>query len=331
MRGTEVTPSLRVTLAHELVHVLQDQHFDLERLDELPDAQAPVLRALGEGDAGRIEDRYVEDVLTDEEARAYEAESESSGEEATEALDESVPPILTAVFASPYIFGPELVQYLEQHGGAEEIDRALEDPPTEEVLFNPLVYGTGAAELGTVDLDAPDGAEVLDDGTFGATAWYLLLATRMEPTVALAATDGLGADAYVVYRDEERVCVRAAAGGDTPEDLTELSGALGTWVSQSPEGTAEVSTEGDLVVFRSCDPGAEAKGAGSVSVDLLALPVTRTQVYREMVDQGATEEQARCMADGVVSTFSIEQLTDPDAAADDGITDAMTRLAMDCR
>ena len=32
VRGTELTPAVRVTLAHELAHVLQDQHFDLERL-----------------------------------------------------------------------------------------------------------------------------------------------------------------------------------------------------------------------------------------------------------------------------------------------------------
>src|SRR5690606_32156756 len=32
VRGTELTPGVRVTLAHELTHVLQDQHFDLERL-----------------------------------------------------------------------------------------------------------------------------------------------------------------------------------------------------------------------------------------------------------------------------------------------------------
>ncbi|HEX2578478.1 MAG TPA: hypothetical protein VHK88_19185, partial [Aquihabitans sp.] len=34
VRGTKLTPSLRVTLAHELVHVLQDQAFDLERIQE---------------------------------------------------------------------------------------------------------------------------------------------------------------------------------------------------------------------------------------------------------------------------------------------------------
>ncbi|MEZ5203250.1 MAG: hypothetical protein R2701_02365 [Acidimicrobiales bacterium] len=48
VRGTDMTPALRVTLAHELTHVLQDQHFDLQRMGELPSGEASVLRALAE-------------------------------------------------------------------------------------------------------------------------------------------------------------------------------------------------------------------------------------------------------------------------------------------
>ena len=49
---------MRVTLAHELTHVLQDQHFDLERLADPDFDRADELRAMAEGDAGRIEDAY---------------------------------------------------------------------------------------------------------------------------------------------------------------------------------------------------------------------------------------------------------------------------------
>ena len=38
VRGTEMTVGLEVTLVHELTHALQDQHFDLERLND-PDAR----------------------------------------------------------------------------------------------------------------------------------------------------------------------------------------------------------------------------------------------------------------------------------------------------
>lgn len=310
VRGTELTPALRVTLAHELTHVLQDQRFDLERIQELPDGQATTLRALAEGDATRIEEIYAADVLTDDERAAYEAEARTSGEEATETLDEEVPPVLTALFAAPYIFGPELVAFLDRDGGQEAIDGALEDPPGEEVLFNPLVSGTEAGEDPPLTLEPPADAEALDDGEFGPTAWYLLLASRMEPAVALEAADGLGSDGYVVFRQDDRVCVRAHAEGDAETDVAELQAALTAWVAKSPADTASVEEVDGEVRFESCDPGADAEGAGTVAVDLLQLPVLRTQLYGQVIDGGGTDEQARCFAHGIIERFTFAQISD---------------------
>ena len=58
IRGTEMTPAVRSTLVHELTHVLQDQHFDLEAKTakaEDDSAASNALDALIEGDARRIE------------------------------------------------------------------------------------------------------------------------------------------------------------------------------------------------------------------------------------------------------------------------------------
>src|SRR5262245_5888854 len=51
----------RVTLAHELTHALQDQHFDLNALqrEAAKTHSGTVLRTVVEGDAVRIEDDYV--------------------------------------------------------------------------------------------------------------------------------------------------------------------------------------------------------------------------------------------------------------------------------
>ncbi len=330
VRGTELTPSLRVTLAHELVHVLQDQNFDLTRVADLPESRGTVLRALAEGDAGRVEDAYVADVLTDAERTAYEEASAAEGEEASGELDEKVPPIMTALFSSPYVFGPVLIQVLDQEGGDDAIDGALEEPPTEEVLFDPLVLGTPAAKPEEVSVEAPEGSETIDDGDFGPTAWYLLLASRLSPTVALEAALGLGGDAYVVYKQDEKVCVRANATGDTPEDLAQLAEGLTGWVARSPE-TAAVEVTDDEVRFRSCDPGTEATGAGTVSTDLLVVPVTRTQVYLSGVSGGSTPAQATCFADAIVGRFTIEQLVDDTYLGTPEAQGIIEELAGTCR
>ncbi|QXC59494.1 hypothetical protein KSP35_13940 [Aquihabitans sp. G128] len=308
IRGTEMTPALRVTLAHELTHVLQDQHFDLERLADLPEDEAPVLRALAEGDAERIEDEYVQKVLTAKEREAYAKDSEAAGKAASDTIDKSVPPVLSALFQAPYIFGPELVAHLALDGG--DLDKAFEDVPNEEVLFNPLIFGTPAAESDPLTVAAPSGTDKIEDGLFGPTTWYLMLASRLSPAVALKATDGLGGDGYVVYREKGTVCVQVHAAGDTPKDVEELAAALGDWVKGSPAGKASVETVDGQVRFRSCDPGDAAKGAGKVTPDLLVVPVTRTQVYDQVMDAGgASSEQATCYADAIVTNLSVEQLT----------------------
>ncbi|MEO6628716.1 MAG: DUF6782 family putative metallopeptidase, partial [Aquihabitans sp.] len=290
VRGTKLTPMLRVTLAHELVHVLQDQHFDLTRLKTLPSSQTAGLRALAEGDAGRIEDVYADEVLAPGELASYNKESAASGEVAQSEIDHEVPEALSVLFAAPYAFGPSLVAYLERQDGNDAIDAAFKDPPTDEVLFNPQVLGTPAAKARLVTVEAPGGAEALDDGQFGSAAWYLLLASRLPPAVALNATDGLGGDGYVFYRQESKSCVRINAVGDDEAQTTELFNALSLWVSMSPGGTASVSVDGGKIRFQSCDPGPEAVVPGKVTMSLLVLPVTRTQVFLGIADAGAPEK-----------------------------------------
>lgn len=332
VRGTEMTPALKVTLAHELTHVLQDQHFDLSRMDDLGSGRASVLRALAEGDATKVEDAYIED-LSDADKKAYDAENDKGSEEATDEIDAKVPPILTTLFASPYILGPELIDYLDQQNGWEAIDEALLDPPTEEAMFDPMTYKTDAAKERTVEITAPEGTEVIESDEFGPTTWYLLLASRLDPAVALKATDGWGGDQYVVYREDDKVCLDATVEGDTPEDVDELSQALTLWAAMSPKGTASAKTVDGKVAFHSCDPGKDAKPVGEeVSPDVLAVPVIRTQVYLQAVEADRSPEQASCYANGIVGAFTLEQLNDPkgEYLSSDAGQQEILELSKDC-
>lgn len=312
VRGTDLTPDVRVTLAHELTHVLQDQHFDLQRIDSYDDGRASVLRALAEGDATKVEDAYVEKVLTPAERKAYEKQSQDSGDSAKKEIDKSVPPILTTLFASPYILGPQLIDVLDEQGGWKAIDDALQNPPSEEALFDPTVYGTDALDPVSVDVTAPEGTQKIEDGEFGPTAWYLMLASRMDPHLALAAVDGWGGDRYVVYRQDKKVCIEINARGDNKADTEQLSAASGAWAAKSPKGSAESRLADGEVQLRSCDPGADAKVDGkAASMDLLTLPVTRSQVYLQALQAKQTPKASSCFADGIVDAFTTDQLSDP--------------------
>lgn len=173
VRGTELTPAVRVTLAHELTHTLQDQRFDLGRLGDPDFDRAGPLRAVAEGDAQRTEDAYVVDQLTATERDAYEEETAMDTDEASAAL-ETVPPALVTFTAASYILGQAYIDHLVATDGDEAVDAALEDPPTEEELLVPSIRGTASTDTARVDLDAPEGAEVLDEDEFGPLARYLL-------------------------------------------------------------------------------------------------------------------------------------------------------------
>jgi hypothetical protein len=315
VRGTELTPALRVTLVHELTHALQDQHFDLERLDQLEGDRGANLRAVAEGDAGRIEDAYV-DQLDEDDQRAYEAASEDD-EEAAERLEESVPDILVAFFSAPYIFGDGFVSLLDEAEGDGAVDEVLRRPPaTDEPLFDPLTHFEDQAVHDVAVPATGDGAEELDTGDFGSVAWYLMLSNRIDPHAALRAVDGWGGDEYVSYERGGEVCTAIRFQGDTAEDTEQMGDAVELWVATMPAGVASWEREDETVLVRSCDPGEDAaSGKRDVPVsDLFALPAFRTAFAEGFMEEGLDRDEARCVSRRLVERLTVAQLTDETAA-----------------
>jgi hypothetical protein len=129
----------RATLAHELVHALQDQHYDLgPRLRYRPESgDAPTaLHALAEGDATSA----MFDVLLAGSGRTAldlpEDEITASMLEQTQGAAEDVPQALKSSLIAPYIDGLRFVHALRRRGGWAEVDRAWKALPstTEQLL-----------------------------------------------------------------------------------------------------------------------------------------------------------------------------------------------------
>jgi hypothetical protein len=314
IRGTRLDLATEVTIVHELVHALQDQHFDLERVRERDnDDESGAIRALIEGDATVVEEAYVES-LSEREQREYREQSRAQ----VDAADfEGVPSVVQALFSAPYTFGPALVQVLYDDGGQDAVDDAFEDPPTaEEHVFDPTTY-VRDDEPETVDEPPiPDGAEEIDRGEFEPLAWFLVLSEHLDPHDALRATDGWGGDAYVSYRtDRDRVCVRTRYRGEHPDDTDEMTIALVGWMAETPALGASVEDAGDTLQFESCDPGTDANVATGASLDALALPVARVQILQSMLEAGVALDASACVANGVVDDLTVAELSDPSGEA----------------
>jgi hypothetical protein len=217
--------------------------------------------------------------------------------------------VLSAIFAAPYTLGPGFLTYREQVDGGQPWDAVLQDPPSQEELLDPSAWETDRSAVADVEVAAPDGAEVLDEDTFDPLTWYLLLASRGDPAAALRVVDGWGGDAYVAYRQDDRVCAAMAVAGDDTAALDGLETALSAWAEGDPTGTTTVERAGATVEVRVCDPGAAAAATGTVTEELLSVPYLRAELEGAVVESGATEDQARCTSRALFEVLTLEQLT----------------------
>jgi hypothetical protein len=220
VRGEQVTVGVRTTLVHELTHALQDQHFDIDRddLDDRDDESAQGLQGLVEGDAVRIERRYL-DSLSGREQKAAEAEEAAAGA----GIDPGIPRVLLQIVAFPYFAGPQFATAVFEAGGQARLDEAYATPPTtSEHLLHPerFLAGDGPREVA-----APKaGGKVIDEGVLGELG--LLLVLNATGTSGERAATGWGGDRYVAWRDGDHTCVRTTLTMDSPQDDAELRRAL---------------------------------------------------------------------------------------------------------
>ena len=225
VRGAEPTPLVRTVLVHELLHALEDQHFDLER-DELGDEAFLGFQALVEGSAIRIEDRYRGSLSRRERLSLGVEELRHVAR-----VPGDVPRVVEALFGFPYAYGPDLVDAVVRAGGQARLDAAFADPPasTEQVL-DPADYLRGD-EPRTVPVPAADGP-AFDDGEIGELFLVLMLDAELRSGDAQEAADGWGGDRYVAWPDGDRTCVRMDFLMDTEADADELAGALARWAGE---------------------------------------------------------------------------------------------------
>ncbi|HVM28346.1 MAG TPA: hypothetical protein VM433_11855 [Mycobacteriales bacterium] len=237
VRGRSVTAFTELVIVHELVHALQDQHFDIDRpeLDEADDERSLAFTALVEGDATWVEERWFE-----EQSVARQTEIVESFGGAGSAED---PAVVDQLLGFPYFAGPLYVAALRERGGQEALDAAYADPPTtsEQILFPDR-----DAAVATVPAPEPDG-DVVDAGVLGVLGLNLLLGDALATD---GPTGGWNGDAYVSVEADDRTCTVAHVA---VSDGGGLSDALAGWARDQPDAAVDEGPEG-TVRLRSCVP-----------------------------------------------------------------------------
>jgi hypothetical protein len=237
VRGTEVTPFVRETLAHELTHALDDQWFGLNRpqLDNADDETGFGFTALVEGDATRVEEAYLSSLSSSERADAAKEQ-----QDLLLAHPEifTLPQVLLDIMQEPYTDGPVLVKDVLDAGQREGLDAAFQQPPTtSEQVIDPTKFLDGEGAL-PVAPPAADGT-VSNKGVLGAFMFEEILLGSLRTSDIDEAIAGWGGDSYVTWVDASgKTCLRDSFVGDTPDDTQQLAQALNQW---APDVNATVT------------------------------------------------------------------------------------------
>jgi hypothetical protein len=245
VRGVEPTPFVRQVLVHELTHALDDQYFKLDRpaLDNRNDESSESFRALVEGSAVAVEQKYLS-ALPDAEQQQAADEEKSIGGSGSDAI----PDVVAQLMSYPYIVGPRLVDALVQAGGEPRLEQALLDPPvTSEQTLHPDKFLAGEGVV-PVDKPAPEG-KVVDRGVLGEVVLLLMLEEVLPNPVARKAADGWGGDQYVAWARGDKTCLKWAIKMDTPTDTAEVVSALRTWEENNPGASVQF---GDTIIVTNC-------------------------------------------------------------------------------
>jgi hypothetical protein len=328
--GSTITVEQRVTLAHELTHALDDQYFDIQKLDKIGEKHdTDAVDALVEGDARWVEDQYIAK-LSDADRRAFTKAQQSQ----VDAADlKGVPKVFEVLQQWTYDFGSSFIAILHKEGGQSRINEAFRSPPIDqEQVIDPLTYLDGD-EPGAISAPAlPKGAKKLDSSKeFGALMWYLVLSEHINPHVALKAALGWGADSFTEATEGAKTCIEVHYRGETRTDNSEMLTALHQWIAALPKGMASVKANSDdTLSLHSCDPGEAAKVVTDSSVGAYQLLLFRGQMIEAFVKQDLAPRLATCAADGVMDQTTLADLKSPSGPPVLSNVAAMRQIGTSC-
>ncbi len=208
------------TLAHELVHALQDQHYQLgPKLAFEPDGndRQAAIQGLAEGDATSAmldyllaPGRRTVDVPEDR-LRAQIVATTASAPELAQ-----FPYVLRASLVAPYIDGVLFIQRLRLRGGWKAVDAVWNELPstTEQILHLDKLDAREPAEIVPVPSHRalPGNWEPIHTDVYGEQGLRISFEDWMAPDTAASAARGWGGDrAVVLHHGDATGALQSAA------------------------------------------------------------------------------------------------------------------------
>jgi hypothetical protein len=246
------------TLAHELVHALQDQRWNLEDRSKYRPGdgdRSEAVSALAEGDAtSAMFDVIFARAAAGANKTALDFPDEGFAEQIREGMNHgpgaNAPHVMRTSLAAPYIYGTLFVHSLRRQGGWDAVNRAWDDPPTtsEQILH----VDKWKAHEPPLKVDAPTfaalgaGWKVADEDSEGELEARIAFEEWMEPKAAAEAAAGWGGDRGVLLTNGDRAAfawrLRFDAAGKGKDERAARSYSAITHALDKALGAAKVNT-----------------------------------------------------------------------------------------
>jgi hypothetical protein len=230
-------------LAHELTHAIDDQHFDLDRLDELAQTCD--------------DDRFLAALGAVEGSANHFATQVANRFPVTEFGDlpgggpRGVPQLIVELQAYPYTLGQVFVDRLADDGGPAAVNRALRTFPitTEQVLHPSKFPGDTPRRVDVPDFAPTFGPRWRDHDVMLVGELWLrtVLDLRLDELAAERAAAGWDGGIYRAWSDGDDVAVVLRTVWDTPLDAAEFSATLDGWARQGPGDAVILAAVGNTV------------------------------------------------------------------------------------
>ncbi len=276
------------TLAHEVGHALQHEHFPVPDLDEITEIdQLLAGLALLEGDAMLTMIAFValeEQVpLARALVRAIDHASSGQHEQLAKAAGDSAelfraPLLIRERVLFPYFGGMGFLGSLYRTGGFELVNRVYQRPPvTTEQVLHPQRYLDGDLAVPVPAPPPPPGYRSVQSAQLGELLTRVSLSACNPVATAAEAAAGWGGDRFsLVVDDRGRYALLWSTVWDSEDDAVQFEAAarrIGTCSPGAPDsmGPAEVTRAGDRVLVTRGLPPAVAKGSAA----LLGVPLVR--------------------------------------------------------
>jgi tetratricopeptide (TPR) repeat protein len=239
---------LEVTFAHEFTHALQDQHFDLDSLDDrsLTTDSRLALQALIEGDATLVMVEYAYEYLF--QMSFDRSDLLEAIQQVEQGEYEGAPTVVRETEGFPYEQGIVFAAALLERGGWEQLNQAFRDPPqTTEQVMHPDKYLAGEVgqvpEVGSLPGALGEGWEELSRDVLGELFIRVYLERELGSEEALMAAEGWEGDtaAFLSNEEEGQQLFVLRIHWDSESNADEFFSAYATFMQRAGAGTG--STE----------------------------------------------------------------------------------------